>query len=252
MKTNIIKTCPSCGGEMDITALTCQNCGIEIKGNFDYPKCENIFSVLTQEEMEFIKIFINHEGNISVMQEILQKSYPYIKGQLNLINIKLEKGEEKPMEKPTFNNNCENAVNASHVIIDKLINNGGHAECPVLRGDPIKIWLESDGIHNSSFPSLVCEPRIFDAIVEKANELGGKMYRGDAAAQQGKKIGFDDFDLDTIDAFIGIKFYGAQVGKATTRRSTYYAMILAWAGICTNNRSDGIGGYIQLLPPWKK
>lgn len=252
MKTNIIKACPSCGGEMDITALTCQNCGIEIKGNFDYPKDKNLFSVLTLEEMEFIKIFIKHEGNISVMQEVLQKSYPYIKGQLNLINIKLEKGEEKPMEQNTFNNTCENAGKASHVIIDKLIKNGGHAECPVLRGDPIKIWLESDGIHNSSFPSLVCEPRIIDAIVEKTNELNGKMYRGDAAAQQGKKIGSEDFPLDTIDAFIGIKFYGAQIGKATTRRSTYYAMILAWAGICTNNRSDGIGGYIQLLPPWRK
>ena len=252
MKTNIIKTCPACGGEMAITALTCQNCGIEIKGNFDYPKCENAFSVLTDEEIEFLKVFIKTEGNMTTMQEILQKSYPHIKGQLNLINIKLEKGEEKTMEKNNFNNSCENLESASHIIIDKLIKNGGHAECPALRGNPIKIWLESDGIHNSSFPSLVCEPRIIDAIVEKANELGGKMYRGDAAAQQGEKIGSVKFPLNTIDAFIGIKFYGAEIGKATTRRSTYYAMILAWAGICTNNRSDGIGGYIQLLPPWKK
>ena len=67
-------------------------------------------------------------------------------------------------------------------------------------------------------------------------------------AQKGKKIGSEDFPLETIDAYIGVKYYGAEIGKTTTRRSTYYAAILAWAGICYNYKSDGnaLGGYIQI------
>ena len=76
-----------------------------------------------------------------------------------------------------------------------------------------------------------------------------KRYKGDGAAHSGKLIGSEEFPENTIDAFIAVKFYGASVGGTTTRRSTYYATILAWAGICTNNKSarDGKGGFIKLI-----
>ena len=117
----------------------------------------------------------------------------------------------------------------------------------MLRGKPLKIWLTREGVKNSGFPDLICEWKVFDAIIEKAKELGGKMYRGDSAAQNGEKVGSEKLPLDTIDSFISIRFYDNCIGKATTRRSTYYAAILAWAGICENKRSDGSGGYIVLL-----
>ncbi|MDO4847587.1 MAG: hypothetical protein Q3968_05605 [Clostridiaceae bacterium] len=140
-----------------------------------------------------------------------------------------------------FNNNT-----ASSIIKKKLIDCGGTAYCKMLKGAPLKIWITDKGVMNSGFDGFVCEWRIFDAIVDKAKELGGTMYRGDSAAQNGAKIGTPELPLDTIDAFISVRFYGNRIGNSTLRRSTYYSAILAWAGICTNNRSRGKGGYIVL------
>ena len=134
----------------------------------------------------------------------------------------------------------------SSIIKRKLSEASGVASCPMLKGNPLTIWLENDGVIASGFPALVCEWHIFDAIVEKAKELGGKMYRGDGASQNGAKLGSDELPLDSIDGFISVNFYGGRVGHSTTRRSTYYVAVLAWAGICTNHRSDGFGGYITL------
>ena len=141
----------------------------------------------------------------------------------------------------------EGLGSASKIIAKKLEECGGSADCPMLRGEPLKIWLTTEGVRNSGFPNLICEWKIFDAIVNKARELGGKMYRGDGAAQSGAKIGSKELPLDTIDSFISLKFYGRNIGDSTLRRSTYYCAILAWAEICENKRSDGIGGYIELL-----
>ena len=95
----------------------------------------------------------------------------------------------------------------------------------MLKGAPLDIWVSSsgEGIENSGFTSLVCEWHILEAIVNKANELGGVMYRGDVASQSGAKIGSEELPLDTIDAFISVNFYGGSVGSSTLRRSTYYA-----------------------------
>lgn len=53
------------------------------------------------------------------------------------------------------------------------------SECHMLKGEPLTIWLTSDGAKNSGFANFVCEWDIFDTIVDKARELGGTMYRGD-------------------------------------------------------------------------
>ena len=53
------------------------------------------------------------------------------------------------------------------------------SECHMLKGEPLTIWLTSDGVKKSWFANFVCEWDIFDTIVDKARELGGTMYRGD-------------------------------------------------------------------------
>ena len=119
---------------------------------------------------------------------------------------------------------------------------------PVLKGNPIQIWASSTelGIETAGLKGVVLEWKIFDAIVKKANELGGIMYRGDSAAHSGARIGSEELPVTTIDGFISTKFYGATIGDTTLRRSTYYAGILAWAGIVTNHRSEGKGGFITV------
>lgn len=138
------------------------------------------------------------------------------------------------------------------VIKDKLSNSNGIAYMNMLTGKLQKIWLSSDGrgVIADGLKSTVLEWQIFDAIIKKANSLGGKMFRGDCA-HKGKRIGSEDLSIDSIDGFVSLNFYGSSIGKTTLRRSTYYSGILAWAGIVDNCRSNGEGGYIVVKPEFR-
>ncbi len=244
----LIEKCPSCGSDMTIKTLICKNCGIEINCNFNIPNGNGLN--LNEEEFEFLKTFIKYEGNISKVQDELGIGYTSVKSKLKTLNVKFGNEVDMGMDEYKENLDSDGKGLASQRIIGLLNSFGGTAECKMLRGEPLKIWLTEDGVRNSGFPDLVCRWEVFDAIVAKAKELGGKMYRGDGAAQSGAKIGSKQLPLDTIDAFISVNFYGKSEGESTLRRSTYYAAILAWASICDNKRSDGVGGYIELLPRW--
>ena len=256
MSTKFIEHCPACGEEMYISTLKCKGCGIEIKGEFEKTSnlgtsIDEFKNSLSSDELEFIKAFLKYEGNISRLQEELGIGYFAVKSKLKEVNITLGNELELEMDDCKTNIESEDKGLASKRIIDLLKQSGGKAECPMLKGDPLTIWLTNEGVKNSGFANFVCEWNIFDAIVEKTRELGGKMYRGDSAAQNGAKIGSPELPLDSIDAYISIEFYGNQEGKSTLRRSTYYAAILAWAGICKNKRAGhGEPGHIELLPNW--
>lgn len=131
---------------------------------------------------------------------------------------------------------------------DKIVECGGKALMPVLRGEPVPFWLSSTnkGFESAGLKGFVFEFKVFDAIVKKAISLGGKMYRGDAAAHNGAKIGSEDLPVSTIDGFISTEFYGSKIGSSTMRRSTYFSGILAWAGIVTVHRSQGKGSFITV------
>ena len=128
-------------------------------------------------------------------------------------------------------------------ILEK-INAVGKGAYKMLKDDTMYIWLSDsgDGLLNSRYEQLECKFTELYAIYEKAIELGGTMYLGASAARSGKKIGSSDFPLDTIDAFVAINYYGNEVGDKITRRSTYYAAILDWAGFVDNHW----GGYITV------
>ena len=242
-----VKKCPVCDSDMMISELKCPKCNIAIKGEFALvgQNPNGMMAELTADELAFVKEFLRFEGNISTMQKQFGLSYGQIKSLLNDINIKLGNKEEEIMNKiETIEVN--NTGKPSDIIKRKLNEMHGEALCSMLKGEPQKIWMTGEGVVFSGYPDLVCKWEILDDIYDKAKALGGKMYRGDSAAQNGKKIGSFEFPLDTIDAYIGVKYYGAQIGKTTTRRSTYYAAVLAWAGVCRNYRSDGeiLGGYI--------
>ena len=248
MSAKILDKCPVCGKEMIISTLKCKNCGIEINGEFNIDSQTTLFS---EEDMSFIKTFFKYEGNFTKVQAELDIGYVALKAKIKDINIKLGNKEEIEMSEYVENVSLNNVGKASQRIIEKFSECGGVSLCDMIKGDPLKIWLTADGVKNSGFPQLVCEWAILDAIVDKAKELGGRMYRGDSAAQNGAKIGSEALPLDTIDSFISIKYYGKKEGESTLRRSTYYAAILAWAGICKNYRSNGMGGYIELNPQYK-
>ena len=251
MKNNVISHCPSCGASLHISQLKCPECKIEIKGDFGVPGSSSLN--LSAEDLEFVKLFLKHEGNLSRIGNDIGLNYAGIKEKLKSVKVKLGLAEEEsyPGLIPQMNpGDQEDRLTASGEIIRRLNESGGTAKCKMLRGEPITIWLTNDGVKNSGYPDLLCEWKIFDAILAKAVALGGKMYRGDSAAQSGAKIGTPGLEEDTIDGFISLNFHDKHIGDTTLRRSTYYAAIMDWAGICENHRSEGKGGYILIKDAW--
>ena len=113
---------------------------------------------------------------------------------------------------------------------------------------PTYFWLASDGsgIKTNKLPEYCTLKReIFEAIVKKANSLGGIMYRGDVITRNGGRLG-EELTEDMIDGFIPLNFEGANYGETVLSRSTYYSGVLEWAGIVTIHKSTGKGSYITV------
>ena len=78
-------TCPVCGSEYEITALTCKNCKSELNGRFD--GCE--FCSLNENEKSFLSAFIKCRGNIKEVEKELGISYPTVRNRLDNIITRL-------------------------------------------------------------------------------------------------------------------------------------------------------------------
>ena len=91
MKINTLKACPVCNRDLIVSKLKCTECDMEYSGNFQMP----LFANLDDNEIEFVKSFLKHEGNISKLQKESGKTYAAIKNTLTDINIKLNLIEEK-------------------------------------------------------------------------------------------------------------------------------------------------------------
>lgn len=93
-----IFNCPSCEEKMIISELKCPKCDLRIKKDFE--PCE--FCQLSEDDHEFLKIFLRTQGRITDMEKILNISYPTIKTKIEhlLQNLKLSPiGEEQnPIE----------------------------------------------------------------------------------------------------------------------------------------------------------
>uniref|UniRef100_A0A7C4THR6 DUF2089 domain-containing protein n=1 Tax=candidate division WOR-3 bacterium TaxID=2052148 RepID=A0A7C4THR6_UNCW3 len=86
------KNCPSCGEKMVISELRCPKCDLRVKK--DFLPCE--FCQLSEEDYEFLKIFLRTQGRITDMERLLGISYPTIKTKIeNLLkSLNLSPAEE--------------------------------------------------------------------------------------------------------------------------------------------------------------
>lgn len=248
-KRKLIKTCPTCGKDLIISRISCEDCGIEICGHFELNK----FATLSDQETNFILQFLQTEGNISKLQALNNETYSTIKTKLSNVNEKLGLIAKENIDMKNLIDDKKDSK-VVRTLKEKIFECGGKALMPVLKGNPVPFWLSptQQGFETAGLKNFIFKWEVFDAIVKKANELGGKMYRGDGAAQGGERIGSKELPISTIDGFIATKFYGAKIGDTTLRRSTYFSGILAWAGIVTNHRSTGSGGFITVNPNFKE
>jgi hypothetical protein len=85
--------CPICHDDLQVTRLTCRNCGTGLEGRFTMGR----FSQLTPEQLHFVEVFLRCEGKINRVQEDLGLSYPTVRSRLVEVIHALgyEVGEER-------------------------------------------------------------------------------------------------------------------------------------------------------------
>ena len=75
----VIIKCPVCSDRLKVTSLHCSQCNTKFEGEFHLDK----FSYLTQEQKNFIEVFLKCRGNIKEVEKELNISYPTVRGRLD-------------------------------------------------------------------------------------------------------------------------------------------------------------------------
>lgn len=79
MEKQVIQKCPACGEGMKVTALECPSCHTQIRGQFTLGN----FSRLTEDQLDFIEVFVRLRGNIKEVEQELGISYPTVRKRLD-------------------------------------------------------------------------------------------------------------------------------------------------------------------------
>lgn len=78
MKREMLGKCPVCGEELQVTRLSCNNCHTTIEGSFS--ACR--FCRLTNEQKNFLEVFVKNRGNIKEIEKELGISYPTVRNRM--------------------------------------------------------------------------------------------------------------------------------------------------------------------------
>jgi len=81
MKKEVIGRCPVCNHEMNVTKVHCDYCDTTIEGSFSLCK----FCKLTDEQKNFVEVFIKNRGNIKEIEKELGISYPTVRNKLESV-----------------------------------------------------------------------------------------------------------------------------------------------------------------------
>lgn len=73
--------CPSCPGDLEVTALRCPSCGTEVGGAFPLPPLLR----LSAEDLAFVHDFVRASGSLKELAKQYGRSYPTIRNRLNEI-----------------------------------------------------------------------------------------------------------------------------------------------------------------------
>ena len=239
MMNKILSECPACKGKLNITCLTCESCGMELKSKFK----ASIFDKLDDGEYAFLIEFLRCRGSLKDVQASLGINYPNAKRRLDKILFALglsskeeeDDGEEFDMELWVTD---KNSKKASEIIKTKLKENGGKVIVHTARGLPCDIAVAADGV---SFVSskLPIKPNyrfeVFDYIVDLLRKNGGKARKGNG---RNYKLGEEGCTEDTVVGYIAKHYAGKNDGDSVFDPVFVFAAILEWAEIAWNERGE--------------
>lgn len=75
----VLKVCPSCGGNLIITEVSCTSCETVIRGRYR----TSLFDSLNEEDLRFLELFVACRGNVKEMERETGLGYWTIRGQLD-------------------------------------------------------------------------------------------------------------------------------------------------------------------------
>ena len=233
----MVTECPCCNGKLHISALQCQDCGMELRNTFPISE----FDKLNSEQHTFLITFLKNRGNMKSLQEELGISYPTAKKRLDELCITLGLEQPADVSQPTEPLDVSaikldrQSRKASQIIKAKLIDQGGCATVYTAKGLPCEIWINSDG---ESFTSdkLPIKPayefRVFDIVVDLMIAQGGSAPKGNG---RNFKLGARNCDESTIVGAIALD-RGNKIGDSVFDPVFVFAAVLEWAEIAHNER----------------
>lgn len=239
----LLTNCPACGGALTIRALQCCDCGLELRNEFE----TSAFDRLDTEQADFLLCFLRCRGNLSMVQDAMQLSYPAAKKRLStlLANLGLAEEETQENEKEIIDMDKwitdPQSTKASEIIKTKLRNAGGRAIVHSINGNAYELIAEAD---RETFTSeaIPLKPNftyeVFDVIVDLLLSQGGRARKG---LGRNAKLGEPNCEETTVVGAIGKRYSGKKLGDSVFDPVFFFAAVLEWAGIAHNER-----GYISL------
>ena len=81
----VLEHCPSCGGELEVTRMSCTECDTVIQGH--YTLCR--FCGLDPQQTRLLEVFVQTRGNVKEMERELGISYWTIRKQIDTLIVSL-------------------------------------------------------------------------------------------------------------------------------------------------------------------
>lgn len=245
----LFSVCPICKGRLEISTLKCGQCGVEMKNDFELSP----FDRLSEEQMEFLCLFLKSKGSFKAVQEQMGLSYPAAQKrfgallvELGLIDDTTKPGESEEVDMTNWSG-LETSKKASDIIKKKLMEHNGRVVVYTARGLPSEIRMAPDGMSffSDKLPtSPLYRYEVFDVIVDLLISQGGRALKGNG---RNYKLGDSDCDETTVVGIIGYRYANKETGASVFDPVFVLAAILEWAGIAHNCR-----GYIELTAEYRE
>jgi len=244
MEKEVVGFCPVCNEKLIATKLTCNNCKLDLTGDFYLNK----FSYLTKEEQEYIAIFLKSEGSFKDVQTKLGITYLKAKQILSEILVKLALKDEKEVFLQMNSEDREIIESVpikerDHFVVkrikDKLNKSGGTASINLIAaGKEAKIWFDRDGNGLECDKIPVANQLTWDAFIAAYNiavSQDGELYKGYARAG---KLGSDKLPINSLEGYIAYEVHGVTKGESAYSPGFVIAAVLDWVGIFINERGS--------------
>lgn len=237
----MISKCPVCNSNLKITTLHCNECGLELKNDFE----QSIFDRLSSENYSFLLEFLRCQGNLKLLQDTLGISYPLVKRKLNDLLVALEiKSIDNQVQDTSEWTVNKMSTKASDIIKSKFMECGGIVNIETSSGKFFEVNADDISIGSeTALHKVRYEYRVFDYITELLMQHGGQARKG---AGRNARLGEPNCTDDTIVGVIGKKYYNKKDGEYTFDPVFILAAIMEWAGIVNNKR-----GYVELTKEYK-